>query len=142
VHHLDGAAGEPERHGPDRAPPRPVHEVIHLGDHELRRLRHRRRGRRPAVWRRAGGRRGRGGGGGGVGARGGGEERQPRRTREERHGDRAGTWRRGDGARWPVGSPAELTMQVSWCGAARGSDTSATCGWEADTADMDAIRRC
>lgn len=38
VHHLHGAAGEPERHGPDRAPARPVHQVVHLGDHELRRL--------------------------------------------------------------------------------------------------------
>lgn len=87
VHHLHGAAGEPERHGPDRAPARPVHQVVHLGDHELRRLGVRGRRRRPAVWR---GRRGatrarRRRRGGRVGARRG-EGRQPRRAGEERHG--------------------------------------------------------
>lgn len=39
VHHLDGAAGEPKGHGPDGPAPGPVHEVVHLRDHELRRLR-------------------------------------------------------------------------------------------------------
>jgi hypothetical protein len=83
VHHLHGAAGEPEGHGPDRTLARPVHQVVHLGDHELGRLRHRRRGRPPV--RRRGRRRGARRGGGGVRPRGG-EEREPRRAREQRHG--------------------------------------------------------
>jgi len=83
VHHLHRAAGEPEGHGPDRALTRPVHKVVNLGDDELGRLRHRRRGRAP-VWRW--GRRGdASSSGGGVRPRGG-EEGQPRGAREQRHG--------------------------------------------------------
>lgn len=39
VHHFDGAAGEAEGHGPDGAAAGPVHQIVHLRDHELRRLR-------------------------------------------------------------------------------------------------------
>ena len=38
VHHFDGAAGEAEGHGPDGAAAGPVHEIVDLGDDELRRL--------------------------------------------------------------------------------------------------------
>ena len=74
--------------------------------------------------------------------------------------------RGGSGARRPGRSPAELTTQVSWCGAARGSDTDTSAGacrgsdaargtaaetrlecglwvsgsWSAATADMVAIK--
>ena len=69
VHHLDGAAREPERHGPDRPAAGPVHEVVDLRDHVLGGLRDPRRG-----WgRRRGGAGvlGGGGGGGGEGGEGG-----------------------------------------------------------------------
>ena len=46
MHHFHGAAREAEGHGPDRSPASPVHEVIDLRDHELRRLRETRRRRR------------------------------------------------------------------------------------------------
>ena len=63
MHHLHGAAGEPEGHGPDRSPTGPVHQVIYLGDHELRRLRETRRrsGGRRRAWSGVGSRCRRGG---------------------------------------------------------------------------------
>lgn len=37
MHRLHHAAGEAECHGPDQAPPRLIHQVVHLGHHEVRR---------------------------------------------------------------------------------------------------------
>ena len=69
VHHLDGAAGQAERHRPDGAAADIVHEIIDLRDDEFRRLGHpRRRGAR----RWEGGRVRRRRGGGSCGERGGG----------------------------------------------------------------------
>ena len=38
VHHFDCAAGKTESHRPDGTPTSPVHEIVNLGDHILRRL--------------------------------------------------------------------------------------------------------
>lgn len=96
VHHLDGAAGEAEGHGPDGAATSPVHEIVHLGDHELRSLGEaRRRGRggggwSPSIRSRAGARTGIEGREGGV--QGEGALRRKRKwearggSGQERHG--------------------------------------------------------
>lgn len=128
VHHLHGAAGEAERHGPDRAPPRPVHQVVHLGHHELRSLRPR---------RRRGGRCSRRANGGGVGPRAGGEERETRRAgEEERHGelgmvagdrrrtvvagDRCGLWLPEGGGRGMAWYAGEGRRRLKHCAVGRG----------------------
>lgn len=93
MHHLDGAASEPEGHGPDGPAPGPIHQIVDLGDHELRRLGEaswgrRGRGRRAFI---SGGRRG----GGGVERRGSVEgegplgaelERNARGSSQQSHG--------------------------------------------------------
>ncbi|KAF5940545.1 hypothetical protein HYC85_021712 [Camellia sinensis] len=56
VHHFHGAASEAEGHGPDGAAACPVHQIVHLRDHKLRRLRHPRRRRRRRRRRRGVGR--------------------------------------------------------------------------------------
>ena len=38
VHHLHSAAGKAKGHGPDGTFPRPIHECIDFGDHEICRL--------------------------------------------------------------------------------------------------------
>lgn len=99
VHHLDGAAGEPEGHGPDGATAGPVHQIVDLRDHELRRLGQprRRRGRGRRRPRIGGGRASAAGSGGGERRNGGVEgedslgrelEGNPRRgSGHESHGD-------------------------------------------------------
>lgn len=69
MHHLHGAAGQPEGHRPDGAAADIVHEIVDLRDHELRRLGHPGWG---GARRREGGRVGRRRGGGGRGEGGGG----------------------------------------------------------------------
>lgn len=45
VDHLDGAASQPKRHGPEGPSPGPIHQVVRLRYHVLRRPRRRRRTR-------------------------------------------------------------------------------------------------
>jgi hypothetical protein len=88
VHHLHGAAGQPEGHGPDGPPPGPVHQIVHFRYHKLRRLRKSRR-------------RGRGRWGPRIGSRGAGAGGEPRHAGVEGEGalGRQREWepRRGSG---------------------------------------------